>query len=279
LADSGIGQIFACNVKCLCSCPTPRVRADEVMLVAAEGILARDVALVATAIDAGTRAWETTPMAIGRAKVPDVPPRFARINVVGTSGSGKSTFSRRIAAILGAPYIEMDRLHWRSNWQAASDPEFLGALRDALSAPAWVLDGNYYTRTTSIKWAAVDAVIWLDLSFAVTLWQVVARTLRRSLRGNELWPGTGNRESIGRNFFSRDSIVLWMIRTHAQFRRRYQAAIADPQHAHIAFIRLRSRRQMATFLDRLARRPAEGNPRDGAATAAAPAGGSGRSGP
>src|SRR5215813_2841298 len=136
-------------------------------------------------------------MSMRRAGVPEVPPRFARVNVIGTSGSGKSTFSRRLAAILGVPYIEMDRLHWRPNWQAASDAEFLGALRAALDAACWVLDGNYYTRTTPIKWAAVDAVIWLDLPFAVTLWQVVARTIRRSLRGEELWPGTGNRESIG----------------------------------------------------------------------------------
>lgn len=35
-----------------------------------------------------------------------------KINVVGTSGSGKSTFSRRLAAQLAIPYIEMDALFW-----------------------------------------------------------------------------------------------------------------------------------------------------------------------
>ncbi len=40
------------------------------------------------------------------------------INVVGTSGSGKSTLARRLAHRLELPWIELDRLYWRPNWQA-----------------------------------------------------------------------------------------------------------------------------------------------------------------
>ena len=37
-----------------------------------------------------------------------------KINVVGTSGVGKSTLAKRLAALLSVPYIEMDTLYWRS---------------------------------------------------------------------------------------------------------------------------------------------------------------------
>ena len=40
-----------------------------------------------------------------------------KINVVGTSGSGKSTLARQLAERLDVPYIEMDRLYWRPEWQ------------------------------------------------------------------------------------------------------------------------------------------------------------------
>ncbi|HDY8086621.1 TPA: (d)CMP kinase, partial [Vibrio vulnificus] len=33
-----------------------------------------------------------------------------RINVIGTSGSGKSTFSRQLASKLKYPYLEMDAI-------------------------------------------------------------------------------------------------------------------------------------------------------------------------
>lgn len=41
-----------------------------------------------------------------------------KINVVGTSGSGKSTFARMLANQLNAPYIEMDALHWLPEWRS-----------------------------------------------------------------------------------------------------------------------------------------------------------------
>jgi adenylate kinase family enzyme len=46
------------------------------------------------------------------------------INVVGTSGVGKSTLARRLAQILSVPCIEMDRLYWRADWQGAPDETF-----------------------------------------------------------------------------------------------------------------------------------------------------------
>jgi len=44
-----------------------------------------------------------------------------RINVVGTSGSGKTTVARRAAEALGVPFVELDALHWEPGWQEAPD--------------------------------------------------------------------------------------------------------------------------------------------------------------
>jgi adenylate kinase family enzyme len=44
-----------------------------------------------------------------------------KINVIGTSGSGKSTLAKQIATELAIPYIEMDRLYWRPDWQGTPD--------------------------------------------------------------------------------------------------------------------------------------------------------------
>lgn len=47
-----------------------------------------------------------------------------RINVVGTSGSGKSTFARKLAQTMQLPYIEMDKVFWKPNWVEPSNEEF-----------------------------------------------------------------------------------------------------------------------------------------------------------
>ena len=44
--------------------------------------------------------------------------------------------------------------------------------------------------------AEVECVVWLDYSFARTMSQSLGRVIGRSLRGQEIWPGTGNRESF-----------------------------------------------------------------------------------
>ena len=85
---------------------------------------------------------------------------LARVNVVGTSGSGKSTFARLLASKLELPVMEMDALYWDRNWSEPSDEVFFTRLRAALAQPRWVLDGNY-DRTLPIKWQAATTVIWL----------------------------------------------------------------------------------------------------------------------
>ncbi|MCG9596302.1 (d)CMP kinase [Vibrio sp. Isolate25] len=173
-----------------------------------------------------------------------------KINVVGTSGSGKSTFSRQLAQTLNYPYIEMDRLFWKADWQESSDDEFFAQIEEATQQPYWVLDGNY-NRSREIKWKEVDTVIWVDYSRLRTLYQAVTRAVYRCLTQKELWPGTGNTESIVKSFFSRDSIILWTLKTYHSNRQRYLADMTNPRYQHIRFIRLTSPRHAKRFLQQL----------------------------
>lgn len=178
-----------------------------------------------------------------------------KINVVGTSGSGKSTLSKRLAQRLNVPCIEIDRLYWRPDWQGTPDDELFARLAQRLAAaPGWVLDGNY-NRTRPVKWRSVDAVVWLDYGFCRTLRQAVRRAVLRAWRRHELWPGTGNRESFRRTFFSRESILWWTMKTWRQNRRRYLADMQDPRYAHIRFVRLRNQRETEAFIASLSAGP------------------------
>ena len=177
-----------------------------------------------------------------------------KINVIGTSGSGKSTLARQLATSLCIPYLEMDQLFWKPNWEEPSDEEFFPRLQKALAAEAWVLDGNY-TRTTALKWSRVDLVIWVDFSLPRTVYQALKRAFTRALTRTELWPNTGNSESFAR-LFSKESMVLYTLKTYWRNQQKYEALMKAEEYAHLTFVRIRTPKEAATLIQSLRHQPA-----------------------
>jgi len=156
-----------------------------------------------------------------------------KINVIGTSGSGKSTVARGISQKLNIPYIQLDALFWRADWQGTPDDLFFAKIEAALAGKTdWVIDGNY-KRTQSIKWRDVDMIVWVDYSFLRTLYQAVRRAAVRAWQQDEIWAGTGNRETFRKSFFSRDSIILWTLKTYRNNRRQYETLLTDARWQHV----------------------------------------------
>jgi adenylate kinase family enzyme len=168
-----------------------------------------------------------------------------RIAVVGTSGSGKTTFAERLAARLDVPRIELDALNWGPNWTPAGVETFRDRVRLATAADAWVCDGNY-SAVRPIVLERADTVVWLDLPLLTCLWRVIRRTARRSRSGEELW-GSGNRESW-RQQVGRDSLAWWLVTTHRRRRREYEERFADPAMAYLRVHRFRSAAEAETWL-------------------------------
>ncbi len=170
-----------------------------------------------------------------------------KIIVVGATGSGKSTLCKKLSAKLNYPYIQLDLLFWKPNWQSSTDEEFFPKIENVIKENnQWVLDGNY-SRTMKITWPMADTVIWIDYPFWVVFYQNFTRAIKRSITREELWPNTNNRESIIR-LFSKDSILKWLVQTYPRMKQRYETAINDPQNSHLQFYRLKSRNEVSKFL-------------------------------
>jgi adenylate kinase family enzyme len=177
-----------------------------------------------------------------------VPKPGSRINVVGTTGSGKTTAAKMLAKRLGLPRIELDALFWKPDWGETPDEEFLPAVDEATRGDSWVLDGNY-SRTRSIVWPRVDTIIWLDYSFSRAFGQLLLRTIRRSFTREALWDGC--QERFRKSFFSKDSILLWCIKTYWRRRRTYSDMFKRPEHAYIHVLRFRSPRRFRHWFESL----------------------------
>ena len=170
-----------------------------------------------------------------------------RVSVVGTSGAGKSTFASSLALVLGAAFLELDAEHHQAGWTPLPAAEFRALVAAAAAGERWVIDGNYGT-VQDLVWARADTVVWLDLPRRTVMRRVIWRSVRRAAGRTELW--NGNRERW-QNFFSLDkeeSVIAWAWQTHASNRARYEAAMADPLHSHLRFVRLRSPAAVRGFL-------------------------------
>ena len=163
-----------------------------------------------------------------------------RIAVWGTSGSGKSTFAHRLAGLIGVPHVELDALNWQAGWRAldSQDPqEFRRRVEAALSEEAWVSDGNY-GRVRDLVLARATHIVWLDYSRWVVMNRVLRRSLSRAMTRQELWPGTGNREDLGR-WLDKEHPLRWAWDTYEGRRKRFAALFADPALAGAPKHRLR----------------------------------------
>lgn len=163
--------------------------------------------------------------------------REQRISVVGTTGSGKTTLSQRLADCLGVPHVELDALHWGPNWTELDTETFRDRVARIVARDAWVIDGNY-SAVRELVWGRAQAVVWLDYGLPTILGRLVWRTARRAITGEKLW--AGNRERLWTQIATRDSILLWALRTYRRRRREYPRLIAEPANAHLRIAHLRS---------------------------------------
>ena len=165
-----------------------------------------------------------------------------RIVVVGTSGSGKSTLARGLGKTLGLRFIELDAINWQPGWRALDQEdktEFRRRVAEATAGDGWVSDGNYGTVREDL-WARASHLVWLDYERAVIMRRVITRSVIRAIDGKELW--SGNRENW-RSWLDADHPIRWAWDTWKSRRERYEAMLAEPDHAHLRVLRLRHPRE------------------------------------
>ena len=170
---------------------------------------------------------------------------LSRVVVVGTSCAGKTAYARQLSRALDVPHIELDGLYWLPDWIPRPEAEFRALVREALARDTWIVDGNY-TSYRDLIWPRATAVIWLNYSFARIAWRGLRRTVRRAVTKEELF--SGNRETIAQSFFSRESVLVWLVRTYGKNKRRYRSLFDERTYPALAMIEFRTPGEAARSL-------------------------------
>ena len=147
-----------------------------------------------------------------------------RVLVIGTSGSGKSTFAEKLAGEAGIAHLELDVINWRPGWYDRSREEteaFLADVDQATSQRDWVLAGNYSV-TRPIVLPRVTHLVWMDLPLWLVMAQVIPRSIRRaSAKDRDVFNGC--REDWPR-LVRADHPIRWALTTHHSRRPKYVVA-------------------------------------------------------
>ncbi len=159
----------------------------------------------------------------------------SRVIIVGTSGAGKTTLARKLSSNFDLTDIELDALFWDSNWTETAPEIFQKRIKDKISQKSgWVIHGNY-SKTRHLYWNEASHLIWLDYSFILIFWRVFKRSVFRILKKEFLW--NGNKERFTQTFFSKKSIILWMIKTYSLRKKQYEKLTKSPKSSHMKILR------------------------------------------
>jgi adenylate kinase family enzyme len=175
-------------------------------------------------------------------------PSPIRILVVGTSSTGKTMYASRLSKILDVPRIELDELYWSHDWKPKPKAEFVRLVEHAATQPDWIVDGNYSAVREQL-WSKATLIIWLNYSLTLSLWRGFKRTLVRCITRQALWHG--NRETFRQTFFSKQSILVWIVTTHQRRRTEFATIRNSQQFPAVSWLEFRHPSQAEQWLQRL----------------------------
>jgi adenylate kinase family enzyme len=102
---------------------------------------------------------------------------LTRIMIIGSGGSGKSTFAAELGKLAQLPVYHLDAYYWRPGWVATPNEEWDQFLKQLVLEDEWIIDGNY-GRTLEIRMNKSDVIIFFDLPPWITTYRVIKRRIK-----------------------------------------------------------------------------------------------------
>jgi adenylate kinase family enzyme len=97
-----------------------------------------------------------------------------RIAVVGSGGSGKTTFARELGRRTGLPVIHLDHYFWKPGWVQLNAEEWRATRSELLAGDAWIADGEQ-GGSFDVQFSRADTVVVLALDRVVCLTRALKR--------------------------------------------------------------------------------------------------------
>lgn len=108
---------------------------------------------------------------------------MTKIHITGNSGSGKSTFGKKLSIELGLPLFGLDKVVWKSGWKKATKEERRIGEEEIISGDEWIIEG-----VSSRALKAADIIVFLEVDLLTCLKRSFLRNIRYLFSGRPELP-------------------------------------------------------------------------------------------
>jgi adenylate kinase family enzyme len=99
-----------------------------------------------------------------------------RIMIIGSPGSGKSTFAGKLSQITQLPLIHLDKEFWKDGWIETPRQEWVEKQKRLILGDEWIIDGNY-GGTMDLRLEKADTIICFKLSRTTCILSYLKRVI------------------------------------------------------------------------------------------------------
>ncbi|WP_284241282.1 DNA topology modulation protein FlaR [Paenibacillus glycanilyticus] len=108
-----------------------------------------------------------------------------KIHIIGSVGSGKTTFARQLSIEWGIPHYELDNVVWKRSKPAdirRTDEERDQVLRSIIQSDTWIVEGAHYKEWMFPSLNSAEAIVFMDTAYSVRRYRIVRRFILQLLR-------------------------------------------------------------------------------------------------
>ncbi len=164
-----------------------------------------------------------------------------KIQIIGYSGSGKSTFAKRLAEYYNTPLLYLDSVHFKENWEENDREVFSNKVKEVVELDSWIIEGNYFSIVPE-RFDKCDIIFYFKFNRFKCLYGALRRYFKYRKQERESM-AKGCVEKFDFEFFK------WIMhdgRTKKN-KRKYQSAVSNCSNVYV----FTKRRQVNKYLGSL----------------------------
>ncbi len=167
---------------------------------------------------------------------------FSRIAVIGCPGSGKTTFSNKLSAVLQMEVYHLDKLLWNPNWEMLPFEDRKKIHDGIIFQQTWLIDGMWSSHLDD-RYKRATLVVFLDFKRRLCM----SRAVRRRI----IYAGK-QRNDIADGCF--EKLDGYFLKTIWNFRKKVRPEILRLQRENaenVTTIAIRTPKEAENFLQQL----------------------------